>query len=58
MRGVMKQGLNLLEGEVVIGPVASVTDKEMSKTELWHRRLGHVCNDPKSLICDFMITHA
>jgi len=42
MRGVRKHGLYSLKGEVVVGLVASVSVRDMSRIELWHRRLGHV----------------
>ena len=42
MRGVRKHGLYSLEGGVVAGSVASVSVRDMSRIELWHRRLGHV----------------
>jgi len=40
MRGVRKHDLYSLEGEVVVGSVALVSVKDMSRTELWHKRLG------------------
>ena len=42
MRVVRKHGLYSLEGKVVAALVASVSVRDMSRTELWHRRLGHV----------------
>ena len=40
MRGVRKHGLYSLEEEIVDGSVASISVRDMSRTELWHRRLG------------------
>ena len=42
MRGIKKNGLYSLEAEVVIGSMANITARTLSKTELWHMRLGHV----------------
>ena len=42
MKGVRKHGLYSLEGEIVVGSIALVSVRDMSRTELWHRRLGHV----------------
>ena len=42
MKGMQKNGLYSLIGEVVMGPVAIVSVKRLSKIELWHKRLGHV----------------
>jgi len=42
MRGIMENGLYSVDGEVVIGSAATATGRVLSKTELWHMRLGHV----------------
>jgi len=42
MRGIMENGLYYVDGEVVIGSAATTTRRVLSKTELWHMRLGHV----------------
>ena len=42
MRGIMENGLYSIDGEVVIGFVATATGRVLSKTELWHMKLGHV----------------
>ena len=42
MRGIMENGLYSVDGEVVIGSAATATERVLSKTELWHMRLGHV----------------
>lgn len=42
MRGGNKQGLYSLDDAVVSGSVDFASMKPMSKTELWHMRLGHV----------------
>ena len=42
MRGERKHGLYSLEGEVVVGLVALVSIRNMSRTKLWHKRLGQV----------------
>jgi len=58
MRGVRKHGLYSLEGGVVAGSVASVSVRDMSRIELWHRRLGHVSERglmelcKQGLLCD------
>ena len=41
-RGVRKHDLYSLEGKVVAGLIASGFVRDMSRIELWHRRLGHV----------------
>src|SRR3954471_23054695 len=42
LRGVKKQGLYTLEAEVVSGSTNVASTKPLSKTEIWHMRLGHV----------------
>ena len=42
MRGIMENGLYSVDGEVVIGFATTATGRFLSKTELWHMRLGHV----------------
>ena len=42
IRGCKKNGLYSVEGSVVTSSVASVSNKVQSKSELWHKRLGHV----------------
>ena len=42
MRGVMENDPYSVDGEVVIGSTATATGRVLSKTELWHMRLGHV----------------
>jgi len=42
MKGVQKNGMYSLIGEVVMGSAATTSIKRFSKTELWHRRLRHV----------------
>ena len=42
LRGVKKQGLYTLEVEVVSGLADVASTKPVSKTGLWHKRLGHV----------------
>jgi len=42
MKGMQKNGLYSLIGEVMIGSAVAVSVKRLSKTELWHRRLGHI----------------
>ena len=42
MKGIKKNGLYSLEGDIVIGSTTSISEKLVSKTELWHMRLGHV----------------
>src|SRR3954467_7687941 len=42
LRGVKKQGLYTLEAEVVSGSTTVASMKPLSKTEIWHMRLGHV----------------
>jgi len=42
MRGIMENGLYSVDGEVVIGFAATATGRVLSKTKLWHMRLGHV----------------
>src|ERR1051325_1014105 len=41
-RGVKRQGLYTLEGEVVSDATKFVSMKPFSKKEIWHMRLGHV----------------
>ena len=42
MNEMQKNGLYSLIGEVVMGSAVAVFVKRLSKTELWHRRLGHI----------------
>ncbi|XP_062103891.1 uncharacterized mitochondrial protein AtMg00300-like [Humulus lupulus] len=42
MKGIQKNGLYSLVGDVVIGSVATVSARKWSQTEMWHRRLVHV----------------
>ena len=42
LRGVKKQGLYTLVAEVVSGSTNVASTKPLSKTEIWHMRLGHV----------------
>ena len=41
MKGVKKNGLYCLIGNTIIGTTTSVTEKDMIRTILWHKRLGH-----------------
>lgn len=41
-RGVKKHLLYLLEGNVVVRPIASVSITDMSRIEMWYNRLRHV----------------
>lgn len=42
IRGIKKKGLYSLDGDVVIGTTTSAFEKLSQKTEIWHKRLGHV----------------
>ena len=42
MKGMQKNSLYSFIGEVVMGSTTVVSVKRLSKTELWHRRLGHM----------------
>ena len=42
MKGMQKNGMYSLIGALVMGSAATVSVIRLSKTELWHRRLGHV----------------
>src|ERR1044072_4008907 len=42
LRGVKKQDLYTLEAEVVSGLTNVTSTKPLSKTEIWHMRLGHI----------------
>ena len=41
LKGVLKQGLYILQGEVIIGDVVA-TLANQDETLLWHKRLGHI----------------
>ncbi|RZB80703.1 Retrovirus-related Pol polyprotein from transposon TNT 1-94 [Glycine soja] len=49
MRGIMENGLYSVDGEVVIGSAATATGRVLSKTELWHMKLGHPA-EPNSML--------
>lgn len=42
IRGIKKKGLYSLDGDVVNGTTTSAFEKLSQKTEIWHKRLGHV----------------
>lgn len=42
IRGIKKKGLYSLDGDVVIGTTTSAFEKLSQKTEIWHKRLGHM----------------
>ena len=42
MKGMQKNGMYSLIGALVMGSAATVSVIRLSKTELWHRRLGHM----------------
>ena len=41
LKGVLKQGLYILQGEAIIGDAAA-TSVSQDQTLLWHKRLGHI----------------
>ena len=42
MKGVKMNGLYILDGRTVIGSVSNVQKQCISKTRVWHKRLGHI----------------
>ncbi|XP_024030318.1 uncharacterized protein LOC112094206 [Morus notabilis] len=42
MKGVLKQGLYILQGSTISGEVDAVTSSKKDETELGHKRLGHM----------------
>ena len=42
MKGVKMNGLYIFNGRTVIGSVSNVQKQCISKTRMWHMRLGHI----------------
>ena len=42
MKGLRKNGVFILDGEVVTGEVGVSVNANTDKTRLWHLRLGHI----------------
>ena len=41
MKGLLVQGLYVLQGTITLGDVA-FTKSKTDQTELWHKRMGHM----------------
>lgn len=42
MKGVKKNGLYVLLGKIVCGSTNAYSDTLIDRTEVWHKRLGHI----------------
>ena len=42
MKSVKMNGLYILDGRTIIGSVSNVQNQYISKTRMWHMRLGHI----------------
>ena len=50
LRGVLKQGLYILQGEAIIGDVPATSAKQ-DQTLLWHKRLGNISMGGLQQLC-------
>ena len=50
LKGVLKQGLYILQGEAIIGDAAA-TSVSQDQTLLWHKRLGHISMGGLQQLC-------
>lgn len=42
LKGVLKNGLYILDGTTIVGETTVVSDAAVKNTEVWHKSLGHV----------------
>ena len=42
MRGVLQNGLYILQGSIVVGTATPVSDSSIQRTKLWHWSLVHI----------------